>query len=197
MTGKGDVVGNFVVYLTDTDLDLPTGVYGANPAYVIDWLDAPGGAQAFMLSGIVNDLSGRVVGDLLAGFNFGWGARSGRRFRQKLPRVALRRTWRARSSPRSLAGTPIGQLTTGQLFYLLSLQPTVQDLSLWFGSGIQTNPAFYNNYASDFQSLTNAYNMAFTDRLESETNPDMFFMASDDIYVEITLLPGAYTVTVS
>jgi hypothetical protein len=193
MTGKGDVVGNFAVYLTDTDLDMPTGVYGANPAYVIDWLGGPSGAQAFTLSGIVNDLSGRVVGDLLAGFNFGW-ALATSTVQAKAAANGTGANLAGTVFAGSLAGTPIGQLTTGQLFYLLSLQPTVQNLSLWFGSGIQANPAFYNNYASDFQSLTNAYNMAFTDRLESQTNPDMFFTPSDDIYVEITLLPGAYTV---
>jgi hypothetical protein len=46
----------------------------------------------------------------------------------------------------------------------------------------------------NFQSLTNAYNMAFTDRLQGNGNPDMFFSPSDTTYAEITLPPGAYSV---
>jgi hypothetical protein len=200
MSGLADAVGDFDVYLTGADLNAQTGIYGANPPYVIDWLGDPSGPTAYPEAQIMNDLGGRIVGDLLAGFNFGWAANS----------VVVSAHATATGTSANLAGTvfdvssgslanaTIGRLTTGQLFYLLSLQPTTADLAEWFGAQIQPEqPTFYNNYASDFQSLTNAYNMAFTDRLQGNSNPDMFFSPSDTTYVEITLLPGAYLVDIS
>jgi hypothetical protein len=93
----------------------------------------------------------------------------------------------------SLAQQQIGQLGTGQLFHLLSLQPDTGALAQWFGASIQPGqPTFHNSYASDFQSLTKAYNMAFIDRLQGPSDPDMFFTPGPNVYVEITLLPGAY-----
>lgn len=198
LTGTGDAVGDFSIYLTDTDLEAPTGVYGANPPYTVDWTGQAGGAKAYPLESIVNDLSGRVVGDLLAGFNFGWA----------LCGTTVAAQAAATKTAANLAGTvfdvttgalanaAIGSLSTGQFFYLLSLQPDTAAVAQWFGAAIQPGQAgYYNNYASDFQSLTNAYNMAFTDRLQGASDPDMFFAPSPTTYVEITLLPGAYTVT--
>lgn len=198
LSGNGGVVGDFSVYLKNADLDQPSGIYGANPPYIVDWTAAPGGATAYPQAQIENDLAGRVVGDLLAGFNFGWAAST---------RVVADHAT-ATGTASAVAGTvfdvasgilaqqQIGQLSTGQLFYLLSLQPDTATLAQWFGASIQPDqPTFYNNYASDFQSLTKAYNMAFTDRLQGPSDPDMFFTPSSDIYVEITLLPGAYRAT--
>lgn len=198
LAGSGGTVTDFSIYLTDTDLDAATGVYGANPPYVVDWTGQSSGPQAYSLAGIVNDLSGRVVGDLLAGFNFGWAACA--------TTVAAQAA--STNTAANLAGTvfdvssgplaqaAIGALSTGQFFYLLSLQPDTAAVAQWFGASIQpSQPTYYNNYASDFQSLTNAYNMAFTDRLQGASDPDMFFAPSPATYVEITLLPGAYTVT--
>ncbi|MFZ5637891.1 MAG: IPT/TIG domain-containing protein [Pseudomonadota bacterium] len=198
LAGNGGVVGDFSLYLQNADLDQPSGIYGANPPYVVDWTADPNGATAYPQAQIENDLAGRVVGDLLAGFNFGWAASA--------QVVAAHAT--ATGTASALAGTvfdagsgtlaqqTIGQLSTGQLFYLLSLQPDTTALAQWFGASIQPGqPTFYNNYASDFQSLTKAYNMAFTDRLQGPSDPDMFFTPSPDIYVEITLLPGAYRPT--
>lgn len=198
MSGSGASVGSFAVYLANTDLDAQTGVYGANPPYIVDWTGNPSGAQAYSIPGIVNDLSGRVVGDLLAGFNFGWASCA------TLVSAQATATGTAANlansvfdvSTGTLANTAIGALSTGQFFYLLSLQPTTADIAQWFGASIQPNNAnFYNNYASDFQSLTNCYNMAFTDRLQGSSDPDMFFTPGPSTYVEITLLPGAYVVT--
>lgn len=199
LSGSGGVVGRFDVYIANTDLDAQTGIYGANPDYVVDWRDAPGGAGAYTQLGIQNDLGGRVVGDLLAGFNFGWAG------------CAVTVTGHAQATgtaanlvgsvfdpaaANSLGGKPIGALSTGEFFYLLSLQPSTVDLAQWFGAAIQSGqPTWYNNYASDFQALTNCYNMAFTDRLQGRSDPDMFFAPSEDSYVRITLQPGAYTVT--
>ncbi len=198
LTGNGGTVGAFSLYLLDSDMEKPAGVYGANPPYVVDWAGQPGGAQAYSMPGIKNDLAGRVVGDLLAGFNFGWAACA--------TTVAAQAATTGTAA--NLTGTvfdvnsglltkqPLGALSTGQFFYLLSLQPNTAAVAKWFGQSIQPSaPNFYNNYASDFQSLTNCYNMAFTDRLQGLSDPDMFFTPGPQTYVEITLLPGAYTVT--
>jgi hypothetical protein len=200
ISGKGDTVGNFDIYITNSDLDDPSGIYGANPPYTVDWLDAPGQATAYVMAGIQNDLGGRVVGDLLAGFNFGW---AGCATTVKDQATATDTTANLSgtvfdTTSGSLAGKAIGELSTGEFFYLLSLQPTTADIAKWFGSAIQQgNPEWYNNYASDFQALTNCYNMAFTDRLQGQSDPDMFFSPSEETYVQVTLLPGAYTVTSS
>lgn len=200
LKGSADSVGKFDVYLTDTDLNDRKGVYGANPPYVVDWTGQSGGAQAYSLTEIANDLSGRVVGDLLAGFNFGWATCATTVAAQASAsgtEANLANSVFATGSG-ALADTPIGALSTGQFFYLLSLQPNTVDVAKWFGQSIQLNNAeFYNNYSSDFQSLTNCYNMAFTDRLQGPSDPDMFFTPGNETYVEITLLPGAYTVSSS
>lgn len=200
MSGSGGPVANFDIYIANTDLDAQTGIYGANPPYIVDWLDAPPGATAYPQPGIQNDLSGRVVGDLLAGFNFGWAACATTVTDQANTTGTAANLAGTVFDPitGSLGGTQIGQLSTGQFFYLLSLQPSTADLAKWFGASIQpAQPSWYNNYASDFQALTNCYNMAFTDRLQGQSDPDMFFSPSEDTYVKITLWPGAYTVTVT
>ncbi len=199
LSGSGSTVGAFSIYLTDQDLDAPTGIYGANPPYIVDWTSEPT-PTAYPYNSIANDLSGRIVGDLLAGFNFGWAACTTTVAAQaQSSGTAANLTGSVFDvNTGALANTAIGQLSTGQFFYLLSLQPTTADVALWFGSNLQpSNASFYNNYASDFQSLTNAYNMAFTDRLQGSSDPDMFFSNGSTNYVEITLLPGAYTVTAS
>jgi len=200
ISGKGSSVGMFDIYITNTDLNAQTGIYGANPSYTVDWIDAPPSATAYLQNGIQNDLSGRVVGDLLSGFNFGWAGCD----------ITVTNQAKATGTTTNIAGTvfdpttgtlgdmQIGQLSTGQFFYLLSLQPNTADIAKWFGASIQlSQPTWYNNYASDFQALTDCYNMAFTDRLQGQSDPDMFFTPSDDNYVKITLLPGAYSVTVT
>lgn len=202
ITGSGTLVGDFSVYLLRSDLEAQTGIYGANPPYVVDWQAAPAGPTAYPQAQIENDLAGRVVGDLLAGFNFGWAGCA------TTVAAQAQAITQAGGSPNlagtvfdptggSLANTEIGGLATGQLFYLLSLQPTTQALAQWFGASLRSKPEEYNTYASDFQALTNGYNMAFTDRLQGPSDPDMFFAPGDATYVRITLSPGAYTVTVT
>ena len=202
ITGSGAVVGAFSVYLQRSDLEAQTGIYGANPPYVVDWQDAPAGPTPYPQAQIENDLGGRVVGDLLAGFNFGWAGCTTTVATQAAtitqaggqPNLAGS-VFDPPDGP--LAQTAIGALTTGQLFYLLSLQPTTQALAQWFGASLRSSPDAYNTYASDFQALTNGYNMAFTDRLQGPSDPDMFFTPGDTTYVKITLSAGAYTVTIT
>ena len=83
MTGTGTVSGQFSIYITNENLNAGTGIYGNNPPYVVTYYTKlflnSGGKQkeikvlqAYKTAGIVNDLGGRVVGDLLAGIVFGW-----------------------------------------------------------------------------------------------------------------------------
>jgi hypothetical protein len=199
ISGTGTLVGAFTIYLTNSDLDQPSGIYGANPPYIVDWTGKPGGAAAYSIAQIENDLAGRVVGDLLAGFNFGWAGCATTVAEQATANgLAANLTGSVFAAGGALADTAIWALSTGQFFYLLSLQRTTVELAKWFGASIQPNNAnYYNNYSSDFQALTTCYNMAFTDRLQGPSDPDIFFTPSPDIYVEVTLLPGAYTVTPS
>lgn len=202
ITGSGATVGDFSVYLLRSDLEAQTGIYGANPPYTVDWQDAPAGPTAYPQAQIENDLGGRVVGDLLAGFNFGW---AGCTTTVATQAAAITQAGGQPNLAGSvfdppdgpLAQTAIGALSTGQLFYLLSLQPTTQALAQWLGASLRSSPDEYNTYASDFQALTNGYNMAFTDRLQGPSDPDMFFTPGDTTYVKITLSAGAYTVTIT
>ncbi|MEN9468538.1 MAG: hypothetical protein RL630_271 [Verrucomicrobiota bacterium] len=57
--------GNNTITLKYSDLIAPTGIYGSNPAYQVS------GTFTQNNTGIVNDVFGRVVGDLLAGLTFG------------------------------------------------------------------------------------------------------------------------------
>lgn len=198
MSGQGAIVGTFDIYITDAALGAQTGIYGANPPYIVDWTGDPSGPAPFSEAQIENDLAGRVVGDLLAGFNFGWaGCAITVAAQAAVNQLAANLAGTVFDvTEGALANTPIGQLSTGEFFYLLSLQPSTADLSQWYGAAIQpSQPTWYNCYSSDFQSLTNCYNMAFTDRLQGGSDPDMFFDQTGATYVEIKLLPGAYIVT--
>jgi hypothetical protein len=191
ITGHAGIVGDFTIYITDAALEDSKGIYGADPASTVQW-----NGQTFTLVGSVNDLSGRIIGDLLAGINFGWALASDT-VAAKAQANGLSHNLVNTVFASDLANTPIGQLSTGEFFYLLSLQQSTAEVAAWFGSNLQTTSDFYNTYSSAFQSLTAAYNMAYTDRLQSNVNPDIFFTPSEDTYVEITLLPGAYTVTIT
>jgi hypothetical protein len=104
--------------------------------------------------------------------------------------------------PGNLANATIGSLTSGELFYLLSLQKTPAQLAEWFGSGITDNPLFYNNYGNDFIGDTNAYTYAYTDRLSNLNSPDLFYTPSggtltpNDEYIQVVLGAGDYTFAV-
>jgi autotransporter-associated beta strand protein len=58
-------VGNNTITLKYSDLIAATGIYGSNPPYQVS------GTFTQNNTGIVNDVFGRVVGDLLAGLTFG------------------------------------------------------------------------------------------------------------------------------
>jgi hypothetical protein len=142
----------------------------------------------------------RVVGDLMAGLNFGMATND----ETVLGHAGNTSTTNNLSnsifaSGNLAANTTIGNLSTGEFFYLLSLQGNNTDIAKWVGSSLQSNPAFYNSYSGAFATQTDAYTFAFSDRLQGTLNPDVFYnpvsssTPLDNLYIEITLNPGNFT----
>lgn len=130
LAGSADVVGSTTITINYSDLNAETGVYGANPPYSVN-----GGTPT---PGIVNDVYGWIVGDLLAGMNMGFPGST-------------------RINP--ITRTNLGRCTSSEWFAAAKLHPLLQF------SGAQTNPAYYNQYAGALLPLTRAYGFPFTDRL--------------------------------
>ena len=93
LQGTGGVAGSHELEILHADLVASTGIYGANPAYILD----PGTAQQQQFSGSTNDMYGWIIGDLLAGLNTGAGqcdarqlpGQSDRRGRRSQPVLVL------------------------------------------------------------------------------------------------------------
>lgn len=131
--GTADVVGATTITIKFDDLNALTGVYGANPPYTIN--------GATTTTGIVNDVYGWIVGDLLTGMNMGFPGST---------------------TPNPVAGMnnkPLGQCTSSEWFAAAVQQPSIQF------SGAQSNGNYYNQYADALLPLTSAYGFPFTDRL--------------------------------
>lgn len=119
-----------IIEITYAEMNAMTGVYGANPSYSVN--SAP-------VAPLANDVYGWIVGDLLAGMNWGFPG-----------------------SPTPVPGQPektMGDLTSSEWFAVAKTNPSVQ-----FG-GAQSNGNYYNQYAAANQPLTMAYGFPFTDRL--------------------------------
>ncbi|MDP0495583.1 MAG: PEP-CTERM sorting domain-containing protein [Verrucomicrobiota bacterium JB024] len=192
LVGTGSVVGDITIYITNTQLDDPTGIYGANPTYVIVW------DGMVVSTSNTNSLTDRIVGDLLTMINMGAGD-------------SLTQIWDhalATSTTGNLANSifennnnAINTLSSGEFIYLLSLQDTAtsDNLAQWFGEAIESNPDFYNTYASMLAQDTEAYTLSYSDRLAGEGSPDVFYTPVDatvpleDLYLEIILEAGGYT----
>ncbi|MDE1150109.1 MAG: hypothetical protein PW843_26445 [Azospirillaceae bacterium] len=130
LSGSASVVGATTIVLTYAALNLPTGVYGANPSYSVN-----GGAQT---GGIVNDVYGWVVADLLAGLNYGF-----------------------LGSTTPVNSQPLGAYTSSQWLQLAADTPSIR-----FG-GAQSNSAYYNGYAAQIAKMTeDAYGFPFSDRVQ-------------------------------
>ncbi len=191
--------GNFDIYITSAQLNAASGIYGANPAYVVDWTGNATPAAVATVN--TNSLADRVVGDLMAGITFGMVGSS----------AQIGATMTANGTTANFANTQwsskttttISGLSTGEYFYLLALQQTPAQFAGWVGSGIQTDSDAYDVYGNAFQSLTQAYAFAYSDRINASTalDPDLFYSGGsspppiDDIYIELELLPGGYTYT--
>jgi len=156
LTGTCGLVGATTIVMTYADLNAVTGIYGANPPYTITNTNHGGSTV-----GIVNNVFGWVVGDLLAGLNFGYPGSS---------------------TPMPGTSNVFGQATSSEWF-----AATKADASLQFG-GVQSNSDHYNQYAAALQPLAEAYGFSFTDRLGNILIP---FGPDNVDYLVITLQSDA------
>lgn len=193
LSGSAGSVGAFDIYITGDQLNAPTGIYGNNPNYVVVF-----GSQVYDAStGISNDLTGRIVGDLLAGIVFGWGDNG--------TDISIHASDTGTTLPSGVfTESAIRDLGTGKYFYLLSLMDTPEKLAQWLGAGISSNPDYYDVYASTLASRTTAYATGFGDRLQGAVEPIFFWPVTDapvgfdnigNGYIEITLVPEPATST--
>lgn len=171
MTGSGTVSGTFSIYITNAAMNAGTGIYGNNPAYVVVPSDSTQGS-AYATNGIYNDLSGRIVGDLMAGIVFGWS------------NSATSIADNAKKTNTNLYGMTfssdtVSGIKTGELFFLLSLAATQGKLSDWIGAGISNNLLYYDPYLYAVSQYTYAYASGFTDRLQGFANPDTYWYTSN------------------
>ena len=162
---------DFAIYITESKLNLGTGIYGSNPGYTVAWpKDNP--TNAYSTPGIINDLGGRIVGDLMAGLVFGWSAST------------MDIAAQASATSTDLYGTDwtatkINGLGTGEYFFLLSLAGMQEKLNSWLGSSIDNNPDNYDPYLEVVAQNSDAYGSPFTDRLQGYLNPDTYWYTSN------------------
>ncbi|MEI8078956.1 MAG: hypothetical protein WCH61_04925 [bacterium] len=167
ITGGGTPAAPFTIYITQANLNLGTGIYGSNPGYVVVQ-----GDTSYATTGIVNDLGGRIVGDLMAGMVFGWS------------NSTLNIATQAAATGTNLYGTTfssatVGGLSTGEYFFLLSLAGAQGKLSDWLGSAADPNSNNYDVYLAAIAANSFAYGSGFTDRLEGYANPDTYWYTAN------------------
>ena len=193
LSGSAGAVGAFDIYITNDQLNAPSGIYGSNPDYVVVY-----SGQAYdAATGISNDLSGRIVGDMLAGMVFGWA--------DNATDIASHASDTGTTLPSGVfTESAIRDLGTGKYFYLLSLMDSPEKLAQWLGAGISSNSNYYDVYASTLASRTTAYGTGFGDRLQGTVEPIFFWPVTgapvgfENIgngYIEITLVPEPATST--
>jgi len=132
-TNPSDQAGNFSIYIPAANLTA-TNIYGNNPSYIT----LVNGTVYEPNAGIVNDLSGRIVGDLLAGMVDGWS------------NSTVNIVNHAAATGLNLYGTTfssttIGGLSSGEYFYLISLASSEGQLGNWTGAAIDPNPDDYDS----------------------------------------------------
>lgn len=142
--GPGVGVAGGDIVITFTDFNHKIGVYGCNTPYKL-------GSNS-KTAGITNDIYGQVVGDLLAGLNFGYvGSTVNFEFTsgtKEIGSVSSTEWWGGKSAD----GTKIVSDNT----------PGGQ--GIYFG-GAQSNPENYNSYAASIANLTTGYGFPLQDRL--------------------------------
>lgn len=152
-----DGLGQPDIYIPYASLNQATGLYGTNPSYSI------GTAALITVPG--NTLETRVVGDIVAGMNFGL-----------LGSTVIQTLF---------PGIMIGNLTSEEWWAL----GNYNNGSFLFG-GAQSNSDYYNTYAASLQYLTSAYAFGIQDRLGTNTtqfnftssdNPTLQFLIQPDI----------------
>lgn len=158
LKGNASVVGDTTITINFVDLNALTGVYGANPPYTINGTTTT--------NGIVNDVYGWIVGDLLAGMNLGFPGST------------------TPNPVSGMNGKALGECTSSEWFTAATQQPSIQF------SGAQSNPGYYNQYANALLPLTSAYGFPFTDRMGGVL---LYFPPSGSPgavdYLKITFLP--------
>lgn len=147
------------IVITYAALNKPIGIYGCNPSYQVN-----GGT---LTGGIVNDVYGWIVGDLLAGLSYG--------FAGSATTVQV--------DGQSCA---LGSLPSSTWFELAKSQP-----GLMF-AGAQSNDRYYNRYAALIAKMSSDfYGFPFSDRVQQ---PLLYFPPGEVDYLKIKILPIAFTV---
>ncbi len=150
----GGITGNGVgdqstITIPFEELNATNGIYGCDPGYTWSYVDPHGKTQSGTTSSITNDVFGWVVGDLLAGINFGFPG-----------------------SATFFNGTPIGLLPSTKWWGGTMPDGTVIDpantpagRNLMFQNAQPNQPANYNTYAASLQDKATAYGFSLQDRL--------------------------------
>ncbi len=147
---KGDGIGDqSTITIAFKELNATNGIYGCDPGYTWSYVDPKGNKQTGSTSAITNDVFGWVVGDLLAGLNFGFPGSS-------VP----------------FNGTPISLLPSTKWWGGTMPDGTVIDPAdtpagrkLMFQNAQPGQPSNYNTYAASLQDKATAYGFSLQDRL--------------------------------
>lgn len=162
MNMTGSVTGAFTITIPRSVLNEPTGVYGSNPAYTVTQ-----GSTTYTTAGVINDLGGRIVGDLLAGMVFGWANSDITNITQHAADTGVELFGYTPSSQN------IKDLPTGEYFYLASLAAAQGKITDWIGAGIASRTSDYDIYNYAIAQNSDAYGTAFGDRFQGIYNPDI------------------------
>lgn len=166
---EGPGVGeNVNITLTFGDLNSAVGIYGNNPAYTVDW----GNGTVDNTSGIVNDISGRVVGDLLAGISWGFVGSEVLFNGKQIGNMSSTLWWGHANMPDDGRYINFADTPAGQGYGFAKAQPN--------------EPLNYDRYAASFSAYTPAYGFALQDR---GGNNLIAFNTDTDVgsYLEVTI----------
>lgn len=170
ITGTGsESTDTFTIFIPQAVLNAGTGIYGNNPGYIVMIGDT---VYTYASSGLQNDLGGRIVGDLVAGIVFGWS--------NSTVDIATHATATGTDFYGSaFTSNILGNLSTGEYFYLLSLAAAQGKLSDWIGGNADPNAENYDVYLAAISANTDAYASGFTDRLQGPSAPDIFWYTAN------------------
>ncbi len=163
LQGTGSVAGGHELEILHADLVASTGIYGANPAYILD----PGTPGEQHFGGTTNDLYGWVIGDALAGMNLG-----------TLGSTALI----------NYLGNPtaVGDVPSQDWF-----SSDFNTQTGGYFEHLQPGDPFYNEYAAAMSGLSAIYNFPYSDRFGAVTVPLNPLAPQNVDTLQIVLLPAA------
>lgn len=148
-------------------LNATNGIYGCDPAYAWSYVDAQGTPQRGTTNSITNDFFGWVVGDLLAGLNFGFPG-STVTFGGSLIRDLPSTKWWGGRMPDGTVIRP---------------EDTPAGRGVLFQKAQPGQPSNYNTFAASIQDMVMAYGFSLQDRLgtvlmefDRTADPDSFLM---------------------